>query len=152
MKRLLPALLASLLSVSSLFAQEKIWFPVAASTKAPGYTPLRTALKQGFFAQQGLDVQLLVIGGSPQLFTALTTNQIAAVPLAPPLNFAAEELGYRPIGSYMEVFPNFQLTVVSAIRAWVEKNRRPMVRFLKAYVRATRWLLDNEDAGAEYMA
>jgi ABC-type nitrate/sulfonate/bicarbonate transport system substrate-binding protein len=251
MKRLLLALLASLFSVSSLFAQEKVWFPVAASTKAPGYTPLWTALKQGFFAQQGLDIQLvvirgsdkamqalaggsvfatviapdapmaaadrgldtlivagntqrpahwimggknyrtyddlrgstigtisltagiglvlrhvlkakgleyprdyklLVIGGSPQLFTALTTNQIAAVPLALPLNFAAEELGYHPIGSYMEVFPNFQLTVVSASRAWAEKNRRLMVRFLKAYVRATRWLLDNEDAGAEYMA
>jgi ABC-type nitrate/sulfonate/bicarbonate transport system substrate-binding protein len=98
------------------------------------------------------DYKLLVIGGSPQLFSALTTNQIAAVPLALPLNFAAEELGYHPIGSYMEVFPNFQLTVVSTSRAWAEKNRRLLVQFLKAYVRATRWLFDNEDRGAEFMA
>ena len=43
------------------------------------------------------DYKLLVIGGTPQLYTAITTNQIAAVPLSLPFNFAAEELGYNTI-------------------------------------------------------
>jgi ABC-type nitrate/sulfonate/bicarbonate transport system substrate-binding protein len=47
-----------------LFAQEKILFPVAASTKSAGFSPLWAALKQGFFAQPGLDVQLVVIDGT----------------------------------------------------------------------------------------
>jgi ABC-type nitrate/sulfonate/bicarbonate transport system substrate-binding protein len=233
-----------------LSAQEKITFPVAASTKTAGYSPLWAGLKQGFFAQQGLEVQpvvirgsdrsiqalvggsvyaallapdapmiaadrgldaaiiagntqrlahwilggknyrsfddlrgatigtisltagtglvlrhvlkakgleyprdykLLVIGGTPQLFTALTSNQIAAAPLALPYNFAAEELGYHAIGSFMEVFPNFQLTVLAGSRAWSEKNRRLQVRFLNGYVRAIRWLQDNEAPATEFM-
>jgi ABC-type nitrate/sulfonate/bicarbonate transport system substrate-binding protein len=236
--------------VSAAAAQEKITFPVAASTKTAGYSPLWAGVRQGFFAQQGLDVQpvvirgsdrsiqaliggsvhaallapdapmvaadrgldatiiagntqrlahwilggknyktfedlrgatvgtisltagtglvlrhvlkakgleyprdykLLIIGGTPQLFTALTSNQIAAAPLALPYNFAAEELGYHAIGSFMEVFPNFQLTVLAASRAWSEKNRRLQVRFLKGWVRAIRWLQDNEEPATEFM-
>ena len=235
---------------SPLVAQEKITFPVAASTKTAGYSPLWAGVKQGFFAQQGLDVQpvvirgsdrsiqalvggsvyaallapdapmvaadrgldatiiagntqrlahwilggknyktfedlrgatvgtisltagtglvlrhvlkakgleyprdykLLIIGGTPQLFTALTSNQIAAAPLALPYNFAAEEMGYHPIGSFMEVFPSFQLTVLAGSRAWSEKNRRLQVRFLKGWVRAIRWLQDNEGAATDFM-
>ena len=237
-------------TVTPACGQEKVLFPVSASTKSAGYSPLWAALKQGFFNQQGLDVQLvvirgsdkatqalvggsvyvsvsapdapmtaadrgietvivagnsqrpvhwimggknhrtfedlrgatigtisltagtglvlrhvlkakgleyprdyklLVIGGTPQLFTALTSNQIAAAPLALPLNFAAEELGYHPIGRFMDVFPNFQLTVLSANRSWAEKNRRLLVRFLKAYVLATRWLFDNGNAAADFI-
>ena len=225
---------ATILLVSSLQGQERISFPVGASTKTAGYTPLWAGVKQGFFAQQGLDVQpvvirgsdrviqalvggsvyasvlapdaplvaadrgldtfiaagntqrlahwilggknyrtyddlrgatlgtisltagtgmilrhvlrakgleyprdykLLIIGGTPQLFTALTSNQIAAAPLALPYNFAAEELGYHAIGSFMDVFPNYQLTVIAGSRAWADKNRRTMVRFLKGYLR-----------------
>ena len=236
--------------VSAAAAQEKITFPVAASTKTAGYSPLWAGVRQGFFAQQGLDVQpvvirgsdksiqaliggsvyaallapdapmvaadrgldaaiiagntqrlahwilggknyktfddlrgatvgtisltagtglvlrhvlkakgleyprdykLLVIGGTPQLFTALTSNQIAAAPLALPYNFAAEELGYHAIGSFMEVFPNFQLTVLAGSRAWSEKNRRLQVRFLKGYVRSIRWLQDNEGPATDFM-
>ena len=93
------------------------------------------------------DYKLLIIGGTPQLFTALTSNQIAAAPLALPYNFAAEELGYHAIGSFMEVFPNYQLTVMAGSRAWSEKNRRLQVRFLKGCVRAIRWLQENESGG-----
>ena len=249
-KKSVFASIVIMLCFSPALAQEKMTFPVAASTKTAGYTPLWAALRQGFFAQQGLDVQpivirgsdraiqalvggsvyasvlapdapmvaadrgldafilagntqrpahwimggknyktfddlrgatlgtisltagtglvlrhvlkakgleyprdykLLVIGGTPQLFTALTANQIAAAPLALPLNFAAEELGYHPIGSFMEVFPNFQLTAIAASRSWAEKNRRLTVRFLKAYVRGIRWLLDNEEAAIDFM-
>jgi ABC-type nitrate/sulfonate/bicarbonate transport system substrate-binding protein len=236
--------------ISPALAQERIAFPVGASTKTAGYSPLWAGVRQGFFAQQGLDVQpivirgsdrsiqaliggsvyaallapdapmiaadrgldaaiiagntqrlahwilggknyktfddlrgatvgtisltagtglvlrhvlkakgleyprdykLLIIGGTPQLFTALTSNQIAAAPLALPYNFAAEELGYHPIGSFMEVFPNYQLTVLAGSRAWSEKNRRLQVRFLKGWVRAVRWLQDNESAATDFM-
>lgn len=32
------------------------------------------------------------------------------------------------------------------------ENRRPLVRFLKAYVRATRWLFDNEESAVDFLA
>lgn len=246
---MLPCLLA-LLVAASLPAQERVSFPVGASTKTAGYAPLWAGVKQGFFAQQGLEVQpvvirgsdraiqalvggsvyasvlapdapivaadrgldsmiiagntqrlahwilggknvrtyedlrgatvgtisltagtglilrnvlkakgleyprdykLLIIGGTPQLFTALTSNQIAAAPLALPYNFAAEELGYNSIGSFMEVYPNYQLTVLAGSRSWADKNRRLMVRFLKGWVRAVRWLQENEGPATDFM-
>ncbi|HVO92099.1 MAG TPA: ABC transporter substrate-binding protein [Terriglobales bacterium] len=249
-KKAVFAVLVIVLYFSPVCAQEKIAFPVAASTKTAGYSPLWAGVKQGFFAQEGLNVQpvvirgsdrsiqalvggsvyaallapdapmvaadrgldatiiagntqrlahwivggktyktfddlrgatvgtisltagtglvlrhvlrargleyprdykLLIIGGTPQLFTALISNQIAAAPLALPYNFAAEELGYHAIGSFMEVFPNFQLTVLAGSRAWSEKNRRLQVRFLKGWVHAIRWLQDNEGLATEFM-
>jgi ABC-type nitrate/sulfonate/bicarbonate transport system substrate-binding protein len=231
-------------------AQDKILFPVSASTKTPGYSPLWVAAKHGYFSQNGIEAQLvvirgsdkavqalvggsvylsisapdapmaaadrgldtmivagnsqrpslwvmggknyktyqdlrgatigtislaagtglllrhvlkakgleyprdyklLVIGGTPQLYTALTTNQIAAAPLSLPFNFAAEELGYNSIGSFIDVFPQYQLTVLSAKRSWAEKNRPLLVRFLQAYVRATRWLFDNPEPAIDFI-
>ena len=35
----------------------------------------------------------------------------------------------------MDVIPNHQLNVIGGSRAWAEKNRRTMVRFLKGYLR-----------------
>jgi ABC-type nitrate/sulfonate/bicarbonate transport system substrate-binding protein len=64
-------LLAAILHASTLPAQERVVFPAAASTKTTGYTPLWAALKQGFFAQQGLDVQPIVIRGSDRAIQAL---------------------------------------------------------------------------------
>ncbi|MGZ9263060.1 MAG: hypothetical protein ACXW6V_26645, partial [Candidatus Binatia bacterium] len=47
--------------------------------------------------------------------------------------------------------PNYQLTVIAGSRAGAEKNRRLMVRFLKGYLRAIRWLMENELAATDYM-
>lgn len=187
-------------------AQEKVKFPIAAASKTLGYSPLWVASKQGFFEQQGLDVQLILLrgtplniqalaagsvyvsgptpdavieatergldlvmvggvinglthaimggkqyrsyddlrgatlgslsltsgitfalrrvlkakgleyprdyklinlGGTPELLAALSTGQIAAAPLAIPLNLAAEESGLHLIGWYREVLPNY---------------------------------------------
>lgn len=247
---ILALVLTAALFCTPAAAQEKTLFPVSASTKAPGYSPLWVAAKHGFFSQQGIEAQLvvirgsdkavqalvggsvyvsvsapdapmaaaergidtvivagnsqrpslwimggksyktfddlrgatigtislaagtglllrhvlkakgleyprdyklLVIGGTPQLFTALTANQIAAAPLALPFNFAAEELGYNSIGSFIDIFPNYQLTVLSVKRSWAEKNRRLLVRFLQGYVRATRWLFDNPEPAVDFM-
>ena len=46
------------------------------------------------------DYKLLVIGGSPQTYAALTTGQIDAAALSLPLNYAAEEQGFNEIGRF----------------------------------------------------
>ncbi len=51
-------------AVSSSQAQEKIIFPVSASSKTLGYSPLWVALRQGFFDKQGLEVQLVLMSGA----------------------------------------------------------------------------------------
>ena len=205
------SIVVSLLAFSSspTRSQEKIKFPIAASSKTLGYGPLWVAWKQGFFDQQGLEAQVVLlrgtppsvqalvagsvyvggatpdavmdvsergidlvmvvglinglshaimggknykryedlrgatiggqsltsgitfplrqvlkskgleyprdyklvnVGGTADLFAALSSGQIAAAPLAIPLNFAAEEAGFNVIGWYRDVLPNYQLT------------------------------------------
>ena len=86
------------------------------------------------------DYKLLVIGGSPQTYAALTTGQIDAAALSLPLNYAAEELGFNEIGRFIDVIPNYQLAALSLKRSWAEKNRAILVRFMKAMALTMRWL------------
>jgi NitT/TauT family transport system substrate-binding protein len=57
-------------------AQEKVLFPVGASSKTLGYSPLWVASKQGFFSQQGLDGQVILLRGTPQAVQALVAGSL----------------------------------------------------------------------------
>jgi ABC-type nitrate/sulfonate/bicarbonate transport system substrate-binding protein len=57
-------------------AQEKVRFPIGASSKAFGYGPLWLAQKMGFYEREGLDVQVVVMRGTPITIQALTTESI----------------------------------------------------------------------------
>lgn len=61
--------IALLASTSS--AQEKINFPVSASSKTLGYSPLWVAWRQGFFEKNGLDVQVVLVSGADKSVMAL---------------------------------------------------------------------------------
>jgi NitT/TauT family transport system substrate-binding protein len=108
-------------------------------------TALREALKR-----KGLeyprDYNLLVIaGGSSANLAALQSGQIAATTVAVPLDYAAEETGLNLIGRLNEGIPNFQTYALAVRRAWVEKNRPLMVRFMKAIALTLRWMFDNKE-------
>lgn len=241
-----------LLLLSSLpcSSQEKVKFPVGASSKTLGYGPLWAAAKHGFFDQQGLDVQLILlrgtppalqalvagsvyvagvtpdavievtdrgfdpvmvegvinglthaimggknynsyealrgatiggqsltsgitfplkqvlkskgleyprdyklvnVGGTADLFAALSSGQIAAAPLAVPLNYAAEEAGFNVIGWYRDVLPNYQLTALTVKRSWAEANRPLLTRFVKGMVLAMRWMFENKEPAIDFL-
>jgi ABC-type nitrate/sulfonate/bicarbonate transport system substrate-binding protein len=61
----------SLVAVTNVAGQEKVKFPVSASSKTLGYSPLWVAHRQGFFDQQGLDVQLVLVSGADKSTMAL---------------------------------------------------------------------------------
>jgi len=69
-------LLVSILSPSLIAAQEKVRFPIGASSKAFGYGPLWLAQKIGFYEREGLDVQVVVMRGTPITIQALATESI----------------------------------------------------------------------------
>ena len=98
------------------------------------------------------DYKLLVIGGSPQTYAALTTGQIDAAALSLPLNYAAEELGFNEIGRFVDVIPNYQLASLSAKRSWAEKNRAVLVRVMKAMAQTMRWIHQNKEAAVDLLA
>lgn len=57
-------------------AQDKPKLFVGPSSKTLGYSPLWVGWKKGFFEQQGLDVQVLVLRGIPMVVQALAAGSI----------------------------------------------------------------------------
>ena len=98
------------------------------------------------------DYKLLVIGGSPQTYAALTTGQIDAAALSLPLNYAAEEQGFNEIGRFVDVIPNYQLAALSVKRSWGDKNRALLVRFMKSMAQTYRWIYQNKEAAVDFLA
>jgi ABC-type nitrate/sulfonate/bicarbonate transport system substrate-binding protein len=98
------------------------------------------------------DYKLLVIGGTPQTYAALTTGQIDAAALSLPVNYAAEEAGFNEIGRFADVIPNYQLAVLSVKRSWADKNRLILVRFMRSMSQTMRWIYHNKDAAVDFLA
>ena len=98
------------------------------------------------------DYKLLVIGGTPQTYAALVAGQIDAAALSLPVNYAAEEQGFNEIGRFADVIPNYQLAALSAKRSWAEKNRPVLVRVMKAMAQTMRWMHQNKEAAADFLA
>jgi ABC-type nitrate/sulfonate/bicarbonate transport system substrate-binding protein len=98
------------------------------------------------------DYKLINVGGTPQAFAALASGQIAAAPLSLPVNYAAEEQGFNEIGRFVDVIPNYQLAALSAKRSWAEKNRPVLVRVMRAMAQTMRWMHQNRDATADFLA
>jgi ABC-type nitrate/sulfonate/bicarbonate transport system substrate-binding protein len=231
-------------------AQERIKFPVSASSKVLGYAPLWVADKKGFFEHEGLDAQVIVtngtapsmqalvaesikatlaandgpiglvekgidismiaggsktthmilggkgiktyedlrgktigsstltsgtaflmrkvlktkgleyprdytlvsVGGTGPSFMALSSGKIDASILAVPVSFRAIDSGFNLIGKVTDVFPNYLLSSFSVRRAWASKNRDEVLRFLKALLKARRWIEENPSDATEFLA
>jgi NitT/TauT family transport system substrate-binding protein len=112
---------------------------------------LRQVLK-GKGLEYPRDYKLLVIGGTPQTYAALVAGQIDAAALSLPVNYAAEEQGFNEIGRFVDVIPNYQLAALSAKRSWAEKNRLVLVRVMKAMAQTMRWMYQNKEAAADFLA
>jgi len=74
--RIVLAVFAVVLSVPSVGAQEKPKIFLGASSKTLGYSPLWVAARKGFFDQQNLDVQLVLLRGVPMTLQALASNSL----------------------------------------------------------------------------
>jgi len=70
------ALLYVLLYPTPLLAQDKPKIFIGPASKTLGYSPLWVGWKKGFFEQQGLDVQVVVLRGMPMVVQALAAGSI----------------------------------------------------------------------------
>ena len=76
MKRVLTVFLLVFALPASGMTQERIKFPVGASSKILGYGPLWAAWKQGFLAREGLDTEVVYIRGTAPAVQALIAGSI----------------------------------------------------------------------------
>lgn len=102
--------------------------------------------------EYGKDYKLINVGPSAPAFAALTTGLIAATILPVPINYEAMEMGLNVIGQVVDDIPNLQLATVTVSRSWAENNRPRVVRFLRGLIMGMRWLIDNHQAGSDFLA
>lgn len=76
MNKLLLTVVLMLIGVSTASGEDKVRFPVSASSKTLGYSPLWVASKLGFFDRQGLDAQLVLVSGADKSTMALVGGSV----------------------------------------------------------------------------
>lgn len=125
---------------------------IGSSTLTSGTAFLLRRMLKAHGLEYPRDYKLVNVGGSGPAFTALSTGNIAAAILAVPINFKAQEMGFNLIGKATDLFPNYLLSTFSVRRQWAAEHRDVVVHFLKALLRARKWLEDDRAAGAEFLA
>lgn len=91
----------------------------------------------------------VISGGTVARLTALESGAIGGAVLGFPYSDIAVDQGFTRLGDTMEVISTYQFNGVTVNPAWAEKNRPGVVRFLKAHIRALRWIHEHPDQAAE---
>ncbi|HLH21171.1 MAG TPA: ABC transporter substrate-binding protein [Chloroflexota bacterium] len=102
-------------------------------------------LARAFFRAKGLqpgDYDLVVAGGNTERVAALQSGKVGAALLSDPGNFIMLDQGYAHLGNIMDVIPDYDFSAWWANAPWAQQNPDVAVRFLKAQLRALRWLYD----------
>jgi NitT/TauT family transport system substrate-binding protein len=82
----------------------------------------------------------VISGGTAARLSALESGAIAGGVLGVPYSDIAIDQGFNRLGDTMEVISTYQFNGITVNPGWAEKNRAAVVRFLKAHIRALRWI------------
>jgi ABC-type nitrate/sulfonate/bicarbonate transport system substrate-binding protein len=94
----------------------------------------------------------LISGGTPARLAALETGAVSAAVLGVPQSDMALDAGFTRLGDVSEILPTFQFTTVNVNPTWAEKNRPPVVKFVKAHIRSLSWIHEHVDEAADLMS
>src|SRR5438309_6011338 len=83
-----------------------------------------------------------IIGSSPVRLEAFLQRRVAAAMLTPPASDTALAAGGVLLANAEEYVPQWPLTCGWTLRRWLLSHRELVVRFVRAWVKATDWLLD----------
>ena len=107
---------------------------------------LRVMARRNGLADDEYD--LLYGGGTPSRFAQLASGAVAAAVLTNPHDFLALEQGFVDLGSVPQYLPHWAQNTIVVDTRWAPRHRTAVVAFLRAHIRATRYLYDaaNRDA------
>jgi len=88
------------------------------------------------------DYDLLYGGGTPSRFAQLSSGAVAAAVLTNPHDFMALEQGFVDLGSVSQYLPHWAQNNLLVDTRWAPAHRAAVVAFLRAHIRATRYLYD----------
>jgi ABC-type nitrate/sulfonate/bicarbonate transport system substrate-binding protein len=91
------------------------------------------------------DYQIEIIGSSPKRLEAFLRGRVAAAMLTPPSTEKALAAGGVLLARAEDYVLNWPLTCGWTHRSWLESHRELAIRFIRAWVAATDWLLKPEN-------
>ena len=99
-------------------------------------------LRSNGISDQDYDVE--IIGSSPKRLEAFLQDKVVASMLTPPSTEKALAAGGVLLAQAEDYVPHWPLTCGWTLRKWLEDHRELVVRFIRAWVGATDWLLQSE--------
>jgi ABC-type nitrate/sulfonate/bicarbonate transport system substrate-binding protein len=106
---------------------------------------LRVMARKNGLADQ--DYDLLYGGGTPSRFAQLASGAVAAAILTNPVDFSALALGYVDLGSVPQYLPNWAQNNILAHTGWARQHRSTLVAFLRAHIKATKYVYEPANRG-----
>jgi len=98
-------------------------------------------LKHGL--AEGRDYTVKPVGRGELRLKAMAADRAnAAAILNLPYTIQAEGMGMKSLGNPVNVLGPYQANGAFALRAWAERHRDPLERYIAAYVESLRWVLD----------
>jgi len=97
---------------------------------------------------------LIEVGGWESRYVALTEEKITATLLTEPFVENALSAGCHLLARDFEMIPSYQGTCGAASRRWAERHPELLVRYIRAYLEATKWCIasDNRPACLDILA
>ncbi|HEX2942205.1 MAG TPA: ABC transporter substrate-binding protein [Rhodopila sp.] len=111
-----------------------------------------SSLVMRLFEAHGLhyphDYRIEAVGPILARWEKLQTGEIDAGLQGAPLNYIAQDAGFPTLADPRSTFPDFQFTSLHVLSPWAKANRDPVVRFMRAFIRAHEWFYANRDGSA----
>jgi ABC-type nitrate/sulfonate/bicarbonate transport system substrate-binding protein len=113
-------------------------------------------LVQTILAAHGLrypgDYEFAIVGAHPQRWEHLQKGTIDAGLQLLPLNYVAEDAGFRNLAETSDYVPRYAFAAIGVNQHWAAVNRGLVVQMLKALHAATAWADAQRDAAAAILA
>jgi ABC-type nitrate/sulfonate/bicarbonate transport system substrate-binding protein len=103
-------------------------------------------LQRHAIAEREYDIE--IIGSSPVRLEAFLKGRVAAAMLTPPASDKALAAGGVLLANAEDYVPGWPLTCGWTLRRWLLSHRELVVRFIRAWVKATNWLLEPQNRPA----
>ena len=98
---------------------------------------------------EGRDYQLKLAGGTGPRAAALAADpELACGMINPPFNFKLKAQGLKSLGTQFELLGPYQATGAYVMRAWAQAHPDLLSRYLRAYIRGQRLVLDRANQAA----
>jgi NitT/TauT family transport system substrate-binding protein len=91
------------------------------------------------------DVNIVQVGGMPELAAALNNGSISAAPLSSPSSYVAEQKGNRIIANLADEGIYFVIAGLTTTRRFLREQRSEAKAFLRAFGRATHFMFQQGD-------